>query len=95
MSNLPDHVDTAIVHFAPDKALVLFELLSRWTDRSGSGASPGFDCFESTAETAVLNDLLGQLERQPVTPFSADYAKLLDEARTRLASGCGYPTLRD
>jgi hypothetical protein len=83
----------AEIHLSPNEALVLFELLSRWCEQS-SAATPNAECFESTAEGAVLHRLLADLEKQLVSPFRADYVALLKEARGRLAGGWDYPTLR-
>lgn len=46
--------------FDASEAIVLFELLSRWRDQK-TVYSPSSMCFESTAEYAVLIDLLAQL----------------------------------
>jgi hypothetical protein len=65
--------DHAVIHLDEDRAIVLFEYPSE---------RPSDD--EATAECAVLNFVLGQLEKQLVAPFREDYADLLSAARTRL-----------
>jgi hypothetical protein len=72
------------------EALVLFELLSRW-----SGAEPPLSptaaCFENGAERAVLDALLCSLEEQLVAPFGADYQANLEAAHRELCARSGYP----
>jgi hypothetical protein len=66
-----------------DEALVLFELLSRWS-RDREGAKPGKECFESPAEVAALLGVLAYLESELTEPFQANYGELLAAARERL-----------
>ena len=94
MQSSPDPEDAATVHFAPDEAVVLLNMLSRWTERDAAGDTPSRTCFESTAEMSVLNDLLCDLEKQLVAPFKEDFGRILEEARNRLADRWCYPTLR-
>lgn len=94
MSSSPYSEDAPSVRITPDEALVLFELLTRWSDDNGEGDTPSADCFQTTAEPAVLSRLLGSLERQLVTPFRADYAERLRDARQRLSFEWEYRTLR-
>jgi hypothetical protein len=89
-----EHDDGATVRFTPDQAIVLFELLSRWSDDKGEAETPSPGCFENSAEGAVLNGLLCALEKQLVAPFREDWGHILSEARARLASCWNYPTLR-
>ncbi|WP_066593824.1 hypothetical protein [Sphingomonas pruni] len=84
----------ATLRLTPDEAIVLFDLLTRWSAETGAGDTPASSCFESTAEGAVLNGLLCDLEKQLVAPFTADYARIVEAARGRLASQWDYPTLR-
>jgi hypothetical protein len=93
MASAPDSHDDAEIHLSPDEALVLFELLSRWRDPKALH-TPGSLCFESTAECAVLNGVLGDLERQLVAPFKEDYHQVVNDARVRLAGLWEYPTLK-
>ena len=81
----PSDDDVATIHLTPDEALVLFELLSRWSDGKGRGKTPSPECFVSTAEPVVLNKLLAYLERQLVAPFKKDYDRILKQPRDRLA----------
>jgi len=90
----PGVEDAASVDLTPDEAIVLFELLSRWSETAKPVETPAPSCFESTAEVAVLNRLLCQLEAQLVAPFKGDYSRLLMEARERLASDWSHSTLR-
>jgi hypothetical protein len=91
MTGAPDPEDVAVIRLDGDEAVVLFELLSRWSDAKGR-ATPSSECFESTAECAVLNSVLTDLERQLVAPFKSSYDDELREARTRLASRWDYFT---
>ena len=61
-----------------DEALVLFEVLSRW-----SNDEKPLEVTDSSEATA-LNAVLAQLERQLVDPFRADYAERLEKARAAL-----------
>ncbi|EJT06811.1 hypothetical protein [Rhizobium sp. CCGE 510] len=83
----------AEIRLDPDEALVLFELLSRWSE-DNNAPTPDASCFETTAECAVLHRLLAELEKQLVAPFQTDYRDAVDIARSRLASAWEYPTLR-
>lgn len=94
MTTSPGHENGVTVELTPDEAIVLFELLSRWSGENEAGETPSPACFESTAEGAVLNALLCLLEAQLVAPFKRDYNRVLIEARERLAGGWSYPTLR-
>jgi hypothetical protein len=67
--------NTFYVTFDADEALVLFELLSRWSN-DGKSLEVG-DASEATA----LDGLLAQLEKQLVDPFQANYAERLEKAR--------------
>lgn len=91
MTDAPDLEDVA-VRLNSDEAIVLFELLSRWSNAKG-GATPSSECFESTAECAVLNSILAELERQLVAPFESNYEDTVRDARTRLAPEWDYSTL--
>lgn len=71
-----------------DEALVLFELLSRWS-QDESATKPAASCFASPAEVAALLGILAQLERELVEPFQANYDVLLASARERLVSKAG------
>lgn len=92
MTDTPETEDVAVVHLSSDEAVVLFELLSRWSS-ADEGPAPAKDCFESTAECAVLHSVLADLERQLGAPFKTDYEEIVKEARQRLAPGWTYPTL--
>jgi hypothetical protein len=76
----------------PDEALVLFELLSRWTTGK-EAVRPAPEMFVSTAEPIALDCLLGRLEKILVAPFRSDYYLLLTGARDRLVShyGADFP----
>lgn len=86
--------DSTTIRFAPDEAVILIDLLSRWTEEDGAGDTPSRTCFESNAEMAVLNDLLCALEKQLVAPLKEDYGLILEGAQNRLAGNWSYPTLR-
>ena len=94
MSSSPDLDDGTTIRLTPDEAVVLFDLLSRWSDERGKGETPSHACFQSTAEGAVLNNLLADLERQLAVAFETDYDRTVEEARSRLAHQWDYPPLR-
>ena len=94
MSTSPEPADGATVELTPDQAIVLFELLSRWSGKDEAGETPTASCFVSPAEGAVLNALLCELEKQLSEPFGGDYEEVLEAARRRLAIGWSYLTLR-
>ena len=83
MTDRADADASTFLALSIDEAIVLFELLSRWSDGK-AGRAPSSECFESTAERAVLNDILAKLERQLVLPFSANWDEMLRGARERL-----------
>jgi hypothetical protein len=60
-----------------DVALVLFELLSRFSDTDAL-------TVEDQAERRALWKLHGLFEKQLVEPFRPEYAELLAAARNRL-----------
>ena len=86
--------DGAIIKFSTDEAIVLFELLQRWTSEDGAGETPNAACFVSSGEGAALNDLLAQLESQISTPLENGYLASLACAHERLSDDWGYSTLR-
>jgi hypothetical protein len=94
MEAIPGTEDEAVVRLTPDEAVVLFDLLSRWTDSGGVGETPSSRCFQSTAEGAVLNTVCTSLERQVSSVFRSDYLSIVTAARDRLASEWSHPTLR-
>lgn len=62
------------VEFSSEEALVLFE----WVARTGEALEA---TFVDKAEQLVLWSIEGQLEKELVAPFRADYDRLLREAR--------------
>jgi len=60
-----------------NQALVLFELLSRFTEEGNLSV-------EDQAEARVLWDLLADLETVLDEPFRENYAELLSKARTKV-----------
>jgi hypothetical protein len=66
-----------------DEALVLFDWLARASD-AGHPVP-----FVDHAEQRVLWDIECMLERVLVEPFSADYALLLEAARSRIRGDPG------
>ncbi len=76
MGDENEATDRAVIDLDADHAIVLFEFLSERADTE--------QVFAATAEGQVLNSVLGQLERQLVAPFRADYADQLSAARSRL-----------
>jgi len=74
--------ESAILTLSADEAVVLLDLLSRWSENRESAPAPS--CFESSAECAVLHGICCDLEAQLVAPFRHDYHRLVAEARKRL-----------
>ena len=70
------------VELDPDEMLVLFELVSRFTND---------DVLEirDPAEQAALWNLTAALERVLSEPLTKDYATLLESARARVAAASG------
>ncbi len=66
----------ARIDLSPDEAVILFDLLARLCEDSGA-STPEASCFESTAEIAVLHNILAGLESQLVASVEQDYIKLL------------------
>lgn len=65
------------IELTSDEALVLFELLSRYSDSESL-------VIEDQAEQRALWNLLCVLERQLVEPLRPEYVDLLQRARERL-----------
>jgi hypothetical protein len=65
------------IELTGDEALVLFELLSRYSDSEAL-------VVEDQAEQRALWNLLAALETQLVGPVRPEYAELLQRARERL-----------
>jgi hypothetical protein len=65
------------IELTGDEALVLFELLSRYSDSEAL-------VVEDQAEQRVLWNLLAALETQLVEPVRPEYTELLQRARERL-----------
>lgn len=86
--------DELAVNLTSDEALVLFDLLSRWS-HADSAPTPNAACFESTAECAALHALLADLEKQLTEPFELNYPDLVKIARSRLSQSWDGATLRD
>lgn len=84
MTDASERLNGAIVRFSSDEAIVLFELLSRWTNDRAREA-PSDTCFVSSSECAVLHGLLSNLERELVVLFDTDYANTVAGARERLS----------
>lgn len=63
-----------------DEALVLCELLARFTETDRL-------TLIHNAEFVALSRLSGQLEKMLVEPLGSDYEVVIDSARTRIAAG--------
>jgi len=68
------------ISLTQDEALVLFEWLSRIDEQTNDFR----DLVEDQAEQRALWNLSCLLERELVQPFSANYAELVEQARSRL-----------
>jgi len=86
--------DVTEIRLDAKEAVVLFELLSRWSDPKAA-YTPDKLCFESPAEYAVLNGLLADLEKQLTAPFKPEYRQILADARSLLAERWDDLTHRD
>jgi hypothetical protein len=69
-----ERASEARLRLSRDEAIVLFELLSRYTDT-------GALTIEDQAEQRVLWDLCSMLESQLHEPISPDYDDMLERAR--------------
>lgn len=65
------------IELTGDEALVLFELLSRYSDSNSL-------VIEDQAEQRALWNLLSVLEKQLAEPLRPEYRELLQRARDRL-----------
>jgi hypothetical protein len=70
------------IELTQDEALVLFELLSRF-----SGDKPLM--IEDQAEQRVLWDMTASLEKELVQPFQDNYAASLEKARAAVRDNAG------
>jgi hypothetical protein len=72
--------DEVLVPLSYDEALVLSDLLSRWSEQ-------GYPAFEvrDPAEKRVLDDLCAGFEPVIDEVFSAGYAEVVEAARRRIA----------
>jgi len=75
------------IEIEPDEALVLFELLSRYSDGDMKEVRVAFP-----GERTALMSLLCYLEKQLVEPFKPDYLQLVSQARARLVERSGETT---
>jgi hypothetical protein len=71
--------EKVLVELTQPEALVLFELLARWTER-GSGDIH----LDYQAEQRVLWDILAKLESALAEPLMPDYQDRLTQARQRV-----------
>ena len=74
--------DPVSLQLTVDESLVLFEMLSRFSDLDSLS-------IEDPAESSALLRLLAQLETQLVQPFAPDYSVLLKASRQRLRDKFG------
>jgi hypothetical protein len=84
MMDESDNLNGAIVHLSSDEAVVLFELLSRWTHDSRD-ETPNRACFVSSGECAALHGLLENLKGQLSELSGTDYPGMVEGARERLS----------
>ena len=68
---------TVALKLTESEAIVLFEFLSRFSDRERLEV-------EDSAETKVLRNLLCLLEKELTAPLKADYQVILAKARSEL-----------
>jgi hypothetical protein len=69
--------DRIKINLTKDEAIVLFEFLSRFSDKDELK-------IEHQAEERALWNLTCYFERELVEPFSENYGQILDAARERL-----------
>ena len=67
------------ISLTKDEALVLFELVSRFSDSDSLSV-------EHAAEEKVLWNIAATLEKALVEPFSKNYDEILEQARNRITS---------
>lgn len=84
MSDRSDMQDGVCVHLSAYEANVLFGLLSRWIDEKDA-LTRSSRHFETPSECAVLHGILCDLEKQLSAPQAADYRRIVQDARERLA----------
>jgi hypothetical protein len=82
------------VRLTSEEAVVLFELLSRWT-ATDNHDTPSSTCFEDRSECAVLHGLLCDLESLLVAQLRDDYEQILSRAREQLAPRWDGANLRE
>jgi hypothetical protein len=70
--------DEITVKLGKDEALVLFEFLSRISEKELKGI------FEDKAEQKILWVLEGQLEKQLIEPLKPDYKDIISQARNKV-----------
>lgn len=68
--------EPVLIELRKDEALVLFELLARWSETSQRVV-----LLEHQAEQRLLWDIQAALERRLAEPFMTDYADQLAQAR--------------
>lgn len=66
-----------LVRLSKKQAIVLFEFLSRFTERNSLG-------IEDQAEERVLWDVCADLEKKLPEPLRRDYLALLSDARSAI-----------
>lgn len=72
------------LRLAKDEAIVLFELLSRFSDTDNLSA-------DDPAEKRVLLDLCCALEKKLPEPLLENYKKLIGRAKKHVLEGCSEP----
>jgi hypothetical protein len=72
--------DSVTLTLSRNVSLVLFELLSQFSDSNNVHVVR----LDDECESVALRNLSCELERQLVEPFQANYSRLLDDARARL-----------
>lgn len=70
--------DEIIIKLDIDEALVLYDFLSRINKKELK------EIFEDQAELKTLWILEGQLEKQLVEPFKAEYTEIIRDARNKI-----------
>ena len=80
MDKTEEHLANLQIDLSPSEAIVLFELLSRFTENDTLS-------IEDDAEARVLWNLQAELETKLVEPLRSDYHELLKHAREEVKGG--------
>ena len=78
----------ALVELEQSEALILFDVLARWTNQKDFWSSADVE-FVHSAERIAFNNLFCVLETKLVGPLKDDYDHLVEAAQNRLIEQFG------